>query len=482
MRYFLFFPIAVFFFWGCHGTSKPSKVGNAFNDSAKHSEAILKSLQKGVVIDTVICSDDAFQKYAIYLPSNYDTSKKWPIIYFFDPHGIGNLPVTLYKDLAEKYGFILAGTYNSKNGMTWESSEKAAQAFMKDTWMRLSLDNNRLYTSGFSGGAKVASVIAMSEGGIAGVVACGAGIPEDHPAIKQSFSFISFVGDKDFNNMSVRQLDKMLDSTSLPHQLIIFNGTHQWPPVLYMEQAFQWLDMDAMRMKAMPVNESMVKSIREEFLKEAEDWHKKGNRVQEYYAYKKLLNYMRDLDDMGKYAEKVQALEGSEIVQKYFTDEEAFEAEEAQEILEFRAHLSQMDENWWKSKVSIMKKIIEKDSNSPVSLQAQRMMGYLSLAMYMGTISEFNARNYPASSYFDGLYTMVDPKNPEHSYLDACLCMQTHNSARALIMLQNAVKLGFSDSRRLQQDSNFTTLHKSPEYKRLLKEIASKPEKLNMTE
>ena len=64
-------------------------------------------------------------KYTLFIcQQNMIATKKWPIIYFFDPHGVGNLPLILYKDLAEKYGFIIAGTYNSKNGMQWEGGLK----------------------------------------------------------------------------------------------------------------------------------------------------------------------------------------------------------------------------------------------------------------------------------------------------------------------------------------------------------------------
>ncbi len=213
---------------------------------------------------------------------------------------------------------------------------------MKDSWMRLSLDNNRLYTSGFSGGAKVASMVAITNIGIAGVAACGGGFPEDHPPLKQPFTFISFVGDKDFNNISVKQLDKLLDSTMLSHQLIVFSGKHQWPPVSVYEQTFLWMDMDAMRMKTMPKNDTIITSVRERFLKEADEWHKKKNLAQEYFTYKKMLNFLRDLDDMGKYAAKVQELENSDVLEKYLKDEQTFESEEAQEILEFRAHLSKI--------------------------------------------------------------------------------------------------------------------------------------------
>ena len=481
MRYSICLFISTFFLCGCHSKSSSSKENDVSNVPLRQSTEVLKPLKKGIVIDSVVCADDSSQIYAVYLPTKYDTTKKWPIIYFFDPHGVGNLPVKLYKDLAEKYGFILAGTYNSKNGMPFDVSDKAAQALMKDTWLRLSLDSKRLYTFGFSGGAKVASMVAISDGGIAGVVACGGGFPEEHPPLKQSFSFISFVGDEDFNNMTVRQLDKLLDSTSLAHQLIVFHGKHQWSPVSYIEQAFQWLDADAMRMKTMPKNDSIIKSIKEGFLKEAADYHQEKNMVEEYYTYKKLLNFLRDLDDMGKYADKVHQLENSPVLEKYFNDEATFEAQEAQEFLEFRAHLSKMDQAWWNNKVSIMKKLIERDSVSPVGLQTQRMLSYLSLVMYMGASNELNTHNYAGASYFNGLYAMVDPENPEHSYLSACLDMTDNNSSKALQMLHEAVKLGFSDSRRLEQDSTFASLHNAPEYKRLLKEMASKPEQLDMT-
>src|SRR5580658_9932230 len=208
MRYSVCLLIAPFLLFGCRGKSSTSSDNTSSKDVAvipTRSLSTQKPLKTGVVIDSVICSDDPSQIYSIYLPAKYDTNKKWPVIYFFDPHGVGNLPVILYKDLAEKYGFIIAGTYNSKNGTQWETSEKAAQAFMRDTWMRLSLDNNRLYTSGFSGGAKVASMVAISDGGVAGVAACGGGFPEQHPPLKQSFAFISFVGEKDFNNINVKQ-------------------------------------------------------------------------------------------------------------------------------------------------------------------------------------------------------------------------------------------------------------------------------------
>ena len=128
-------------------------------------------------IADVSSGSDAAQTYAMYLPSAYTPAKRWPIIYFFDPGGRGRRPVELYKDIAETYGFILAGSYNSRNFSSDEG--KAVNAIWQDTHSRLALDERRSYASGFSGGARVAGAMALSgpTGQVAGVIAHGAGYP-----------------------------------------------------------------------------------------------------------------------------------------------------------------------------------------------------------------------------------------------------------------------------------------------------------------
>lgn len=190
--------LATIMLWGCHGNTKTSSTDNTTQsntDTTKHVQVTLPTPAKGVITDSIRCADNSTQVYAIYLPTYYTASKKWPVIYFFDPHGVGNLPIKIYKDLAEKYGFVIAGTYGSKNGMQISESSNAGNAMMSDVAQRVSVDNARLYTFGFSGGARVASTIALN-GGIAGVIACGAGFAQSHPQITVPFSILLFVGEK----------------------------------------------------------------------------------------------------------------------------------------------------------------------------------------------------------------------------------------------------------------------------------------------
>ena len=91
-------------------------------------------------------ASDAAQSYMLYLPSTYTATKRWPVIYFFDPGGQGR-PLELYKDIGEKYGFILAGSNNSRNFSSDQG--KAVNAIWQDTQARLGIDEHRSYASGF---------------------------------------------------------------------------------------------------------------------------------------------------------------------------------------------------------------------------------------------------------------------------------------------------------------------------------------------
>ena len=39
----------------------------------------------GQIVEKVVCAQDVNQSYALYLPSNYVSTRKWPVLYSFDP-------------------------------------------------------------------------------------------------------------------------------------------------------------------------------------------------------------------------------------------------------------------------------------------------------------------------------------------------------------------------------------------------------------
>ena len=157
-----------------------------------------KELPRGEIVDKVVCKADSSQTYALFLPSNYTAEKKWPIMYAFDPGARGKIPVALFRGAAQKYGYIVAGSNNSRNG---EPPAEAIKALLVDTGSRFSIDQQRVYTTGFSGGARVACTVAqMLKGSVAGVIACSGGFPPGlNPSKSTPFILFGTAGSDDFN-------------------------------------------------------------------------------------------------------------------------------------------------------------------------------------------------------------------------------------------------------------------------------------------
>jgi poly(3-hydroxybutyrate) depolymerase len=169
--------------------------------------------------------------YSLYLPSNFTTDRMWPIILAFDAGGRGRRGVERSQAGAERSGYIVAGSNNSRNG-PWKPSLDAARAMTADLTGRFPVDPKRVYTAGMSGGARVAMMLALQpeliagriHPGIAGVLASSAGFPPGEFRESVAFPIFATAGTDDFNYLEVLNLDRTLRS---PHRVVVFEvGTH----------------------------------------------------------------------------------------------------------------------------------------------------------------------------------------------------------------------------------------------------------------
>ena len=201
---------------------------------------------RGEILDPVICEKDINQSYALYLPTAYHAGQRWPVIFCFDPGGKGSIPVALFREGAEKYGYILVGSNNSRNG-PWEHILQAARAIWLDSHARLAIDNRRVYAAGFSGGARAASGLGkMLSVKLAGVIACGGGLPAWlEPVDIIDVSWFGTVGLHDFNYQEMQELEWKLRRQGSPCLLRVFQGRHSWPPLRLALEGIAWLHNQA---------------------------------------------------------------------------------------------------------------------------------------------------------------------------------------------------------------------------------------------
>lgn len=198
-------------------------------------------LEAGKLHRSVACRRDKGFSYALYLPSNFDPAKAWPVVVCLDPGGRGSVPVDLLKPAAERLGYVVAGSNDCKNG-PWEPQERAMDALLRDLEGRLNPAEGRCVTAGFSGGARAAFHLARKRPRLfGGVLACGGFYAQrdDAPSKEQAVCFVA--GTLDFNYAELTHADRELEALGAPHGFIVFPGEHRWPAADLMGQALSCL-------------------------------------------------------------------------------------------------------------------------------------------------------------------------------------------------------------------------------------------------
>ena len=268
---------------------------------AAGASARAETLPVGQIVDDVACAADASQHYALYLPSNFSPQRRWPVILAYDAGGRGRRAVERYQDAAEKYGYIIAGSNNSRNG-PWEISLNAAKVMTGDVDHRFPVDPKRVYTAGMSGGARVAMKLAMDSNLIAGVFASSAGFPDD-PRDSVRFPIFGSAGTDDFNHQEMHELDRDLKS---PHRVEVFAGGHAWLPAELATDGVEWMEIQAMKSGLKTRDAKLIDGILAKRIARAEA---QKDSLAQMREWKSIATDFQGLKDVVMYNSRAAALE-----------------------------------------------------------------------------------------------------------------------------------------------------------------------------
>jgi predicted esterase len=220
---------------------------------------LAQALPSGTIVDDVKCAADQTQSYALYLPSQYTPDRQWNLLIAFHPGARGRAMVEKYQAAAERYGYIVAASNNSRNG-PWSVSAAAVKAMTVDLSQRFSINPQRVYATGMSGGARVAMELALANTSVAGVIASSAGFPDSQARASVKFAVFATAGTDDFNYLEMRLLDRKLKS---PHRLVIFDGGHTLPPDTVAMDAIEWMELQAMKTGSRQRNDELIDRLLE---------------------------------------------------------------------------------------------------------------------------------------------------------------------------------------------------------------------------
>jgi len=443
-------------------------------------------LPTGQIVESVQCIADPQQGYALYLPSGYAPAKAWPIIYAFDPLAYGKTPVRLYKDAAEKYGYIIAASNNSRNFQADEAS-RAAQAVWEDTHTRFTLDPKRIYMMGFSGGARVATSLAIhcEPCAIAGVISHGAGYPiTSPPSEKDRFAYFAFVGDQDFNWPEIMELRQKKEELSAAYKLKVFPGEHQWAPPAIFEEALEWLQLKAMQAGSLPPNQAFIDQLFAKTLKEAEDATAHKDAMAEFEAYRSLAFDFSGLKDVSQYQTKLAAMKASPDLKQAQKKEDEAIAQQRSLTQELSANLTQVGEAGLDTQPSLYSAIV--DGMTGLKIKADHAKSEETRLVLLRSFhdlwaqgieagqSELENKRFSKAEYYFQLMSTISPNEPWPSLLLAETSAARGDKKRAFKDLHEAVKRGLKNPDAVDKDTNLQSLRSEPEFQEIVAELKAK--------
>lgn len=275
----------------------------------------------GRLVENVACPSDPTQTYTLYLPSAYTTDRRWPLLFVFDPRGRGTFAAEIFREAAERYGWIIASSNNTQSDGEWEPNRRAIAAMWPDVPPAYAVDPTRIYAAGFSGGATVAWVLGRASGSIAGVIASGAPFPGADAPKPVQFAWFATAGRADFNFLDARTNDAWMAQAGNPRRLEYFDGAHQWLPRPLAMRGVGWLEALAMKNGSRTRDGALAAALVGEEMAAAQALETAGDLTGAYRTYASIADTFDGIADTTAARARVAALDTDDRYKRAVKDE-----------------------------------------------------------------------------------------------------------------------------------------------------------------
>lgn len=492
------------------------------NRSSLYSREAFEALPKpGIIHRHIACKNDSVYSYALLIPATYKDYPpalrptdhapgeipRFPVILAFDPHADGSLPLTLYRPLAEKYGYLMIGSNDLKNGLTPDKIQNIVRALAKEILTGYPVDTSRIYLLGFSGCARMASLTALYFMKVRGVIGCGAGFAGNGYAPPFKFDFFGMAGWGDFNIGEVLSLENPLREAGFRHHIDTWPGIHAWPPEEEMEQAFRWITLNAMRDRQILPDTALTGLIAREADLEITTHIRKGYLPDALGSCSLVLSCLQGLTSVASFTKRMDSIKQSPLFirQQHYRD--SLFGKEEMDRKELMNAVSVKEPSWWKEWMHGMKEkgkekmlmtegqdVLKGRAGMNVNSQMppagvgfyiredtllnRRILSFIGLYCYMQATAKLSGGNDQDAAKVINIYELIEPGNPEANYLRARLYARQGSTDFSLEEMKSAVEKGFNNISRIENQEEFKSLKTDEGFGDLIKSLKEKQQTL----
>lgn len=433
-------------------------------------------LLRGAFTENVITQRDPNQTYTLYLPGNYSPDRKWPVLLVFDPRQRGTFAAELFREAAEKYGWILVSSNQTRSDGPMKPNLEAVNALWPEVNLRFASDPRRLYASGFSGGAMLALAMAP-KAPLAGVIAAGGRLAGNELEKPPRFAHFGAAGINDFNYLEMREIDDIFALAKAPHRFEPFNGPHQWMPKELAAAAIEWMELLAMRDGLRPPDQSLIREVLSREMARGERLEREEKWIEVARLYGWVSATFEGLADVtGARARQAAVDRDPRTFRQRRAEKRAFDYE--RQLLPRLHHVlvAMADPDALPGPAGKLRAELRLDElrarvakGSFEGAAAQRILESLfvqaSFYLYRDAVEK---SRFPLAATYLGLAEELKPGTPLVAYNLACALARSGEKKKALAALSRSVTAGFRDVKQLTEDSDLASLRDEPAFREVV--------------
>jgi dienelactone hydrolase len=450
-------------------------------EASDTSSAQAETLRAGTFVERVACEKDPTQTYTLYLPKAYTPHRPWPLLFVFDPRGRGMMAAEIFKDAAERFGWIIASSDNTRSDGPWEPNRRAILAMWPDALTRYAVDEKRIYAAGFSGGAGVATVVAATTGHIAGIIAAGAPDPgesEKTPPV----AWFGAAGRVDFNFLDAKSTDERMRRAGNRRRLEYFEGGHQWLPRAMAMRAAGWLEALAMKDGRRARDPQLAGELRDADVAAGLALEEAGRLTDAYRVYSSVTETLGELTDVSRARARVAALDADPRMAQARKEEQRVDREERDRSRQLSRALGELRADELPMLPMMLSSLrvdtLKRDAKTPgyKAESAQRTLEQIFVQTSFYVWREFEEKkDYARAALCLEIATAIHPDRPRVWYDLAGDRAALRDQRSALSALERAIETGFTDRARLEGDERFASIRQTDEFSRLVARLSFRP-------
>ncbi len=434
-------------------------------------------LLKGAITEGLVVNDSIEETYSMYLPTTFELSRAWPVIFVFDMKGKGKATISMLTNAAEDEGYILASSNNLNDSLSIAQNVLIANRMFNAVINTVPVAKNRSYTAGFGTGARFASILPTFIKNIEGVISIGASVGNvEILDSNQTFQFIGIVNRTDYNFREMLEVRKVLDKLKFPNQLLVFDGEQELPDVSTITMAMRMLTLNAMAKGHSALNDSLISATYDQFLAKANSFVSTERPILAEYSLSdmaRVFNPLLDLDSLKttqKFLSRSSLYKQANRSQNSYFLKESFTKEDysyylEEDILTYNyANLG-----WWKYQMEELSKL-EKSAVLYERQMASRLRGYINalIADNIDFIAAGQVVDLEALNLLYMIKTITAPADYIYYLKIISNSANMEDFGTALFYLEELLEKGYTNKKELYTLEHTALLRITPEFNELV--------------